>query len=113
MKISYTYNAKLIRVTDGDTVHALIDVGFRLFSEQPLRLYGINAPEIKTPEGKLAKAHLTELLGTGDQLTIKSYKDTEKYGRYLAEIYLPDDPISINQKMIDGGFAVEYFGGAR
>jgi len=44
----YKYNAKLIRVIDGDTIDALIDLGFNVWVKKRIRLYGINTPESRT-----------------------------------------------------------------
>ena len=64
----YTYKAKIIRVIDGDTVDALIDIGFHVHVKKRIRLYGINAPESRTRDkeekvrGLAAKARLKEIL---------------------------------------------------
>ena len=64
----YKYNAKLIRVIDGDTVDALIDLGFNVWVKKRIRLYGINAPETRTKDleekkaGNAAESRLIELL---------------------------------------------------
>jgi micrococcal nuclease len=44
----YEYNAKVLRVVDGDTVDVLIDVGFSTFKKERVRLHGINTPECRT-----------------------------------------------------------------
>ena len=44
----FCYNAKVSRVVDGDTVDADLDLGFKVFTKQRIRLYGINAPESRT-----------------------------------------------------------------
>jgi endonuclease YncB( thermonuclease family) len=77
-------------------------------------LSGINAPEKNTKAGKDAKAYIEKLLAGHDEVTIKTYKDEkEKYGRYLAVIFLPDSTVSVNQMMIDAGHAKEYNGEKR
>jgi endonuclease YncB( thermonuclease family) len=48
----YIYKAELIRVVDGDTVELMIDQGFSDFTEQKMRLYGIDSPEMRTNAGK-------------------------------------------------------------
>lgn len=97
--MKYTYPAEIIRVVDGDTVDVRLllieqDLGFDIRIAQhhhiKLRLAGINAPEKNTPEGLASKAFLSELLPVGTQCTVSTFKDrTEKYGRYLALIWLP------------------------
>lgn len=103
----YEYRAQIIRIVDGDTVHAEVQLGCDVRINLILRLYGINAPEMKTPEGQPAKAHLIELVGSAP-LTIRTVKDKrEKYGRYLATL-IRDDGVDINQSMLNDGYAVEY-----
>jgi micrococcal nuclease len=112
----YEYSAKCIRVVDGDTVDLDIDLGLDIHHQVRVRLYGINTPELHSsvPEeqakARQARLFLMTLLGSED-LIIKTEKDkTEKYGRYLAEIFTDGDPVSMNQKLLDAGLAVPYFG---
>lgn len=115
----YEYLATPVRVVDGDTVDVAVDLGFRIGMTMRLRLYGINAPEMKTPAGAPAKAHLADLIESSlvdGRLLIHTQKDrTEKYGRYLATLFAPNgptdrdgDPISINDLMVAHGHAVPY-----
>ena len=46
----YNYKAKLVRVVDGDTIDAEIDLGFGVFIKQRIRLYGIDTPESRTKD---------------------------------------------------------------
>ena len=73
-----------------------------------VRLAGINAPELSTPEGKRAKARLQELLPQTASVIVCTRKDKrEKYGRYLGTI-IDQDGHEINQRMILEGHAVPY-----
>jgi micrococcal nuclease len=105
----YTYRAHIIKVYDGDTVTALVDLGFHIQIEMNLRLYGIDTPEVRgedRPQGLIARDYLANLILHHD-VVIRTIKDKqEKYGRYLAVIYL--DELDVNQAMIDNGYAVEY-----
>ena len=107
----YEYFAQVLRVVDGDTVHADVDLGFDVHERMKLRLTGINAPELSTPEGPPARDHLTQLLGQYGPvaqvpLTIQTEKDRqEKFGRYLAKLILPG-PVDVNALMVADGFAV-------
>ncbi|HXV27629.1 MAG TPA: DUF1016 N-terminal domain-containing protein [bacterium] len=84
----FTYEAYVIRVTDGDTFHAVIDLGFGFTTEQKLRLRGLDAPEIESAAGREAKAFLeTEFAKTGGVVLIKTVK-SDKYDRYLADVWL-------------------------
>jgi len=44
----YIYNAKCLRVVDGDTLDAQVDLGFDTFKKIRIRLVGINTPESRT-----------------------------------------------------------------
>lgn len=102
----YLYKATILRVVDGDTVDALVDLGFHITIEMKLRLYGINAPEMKTEAGHPARDYLKSLLD-GKIITLKTIKDKrEKYGRYLA-ILIADNAI-VNDMMVNAGHAVPY-----
>ena len=121
----YIYKAELIRVVDGDTVELIIDQGFSNFTKQTMRLYGIDAPEMRTEAGKEAKAWLWEVLQPLEtiyvqtiQLSTKAKRD--KYGRFLAVLYgelpalipvarEPIHPSSINAQMITEGHAKERY----
>lgn len=112
----YNYKARIVSVHDADSVRADISLGFsNWLLNEPIRLYGIDAPEIRgdeRPEGLIAKEQLKELID-GKECVITSYKDKEgKYGRYLAtiHIYIPEDDswLNVNQWLIDQGLAVPY-----
>ena len=108
----YEYRARIVRVIDGDTVEAEVDLGFHISSRMTMRLFGINTPEIKgdsRPQGLAARDYLTHLIdihthGTSE-LTIHTQKDaTEQYGRLLATL-LADD-VNLNEALIAAGHAV-------
>ncbi len=118
----YTYKAKLMRVVDGDTVDAEIDLGFGVFMKQRIRLYGINTPESRTRDleekerGLAAKARLVEILGK--EFIIETILNKRgKFGRILGTLHTiaeeGGESININQKLVEEGHAVEYFGGSR
>ena len=112
----YKYNAKLDRVVDGDTVDALVDLGFNTWKKVRIRMMGMNAPESRTRDleekklGLAAKARLVEMLGNGE-FTLQSH-GVGKYGRSLGEIF-KENEVSINRQLINEGHATEYFGGKR
>ena len=111
MSDPYIRNAKVVRVVDGDTVVLNIDLGFSLKIEQVVRLYGINTPEMvgeSRNAGMLAKAYMYGMIPPMSDVTVKTIKPNDKYGRYLAEIYQIGDPVSVNQKMITAGHAIPY-----
>jgi micrococcal nuclease len=108
----YTYPAKIIRVYDGDTVIAIVDLGFHTKKEIKIRLAGIDTPELRKeerPQGIVSKERMSELILNKD-VVLKTYKDKqEKYGRWLGEIFLPDSKVSVNQIMINEGLAKPYY----
>ena len=121
----YTYEAKVIKVVDGDTIDALIDLGFDMHKSIRVRLVGINSPESRTRDleekklGLAAKARTKELLESVSSkpgyFRIKSH-GVGKYGRVLAEIYIQDkkgNSINVNKKLIHEGHAYIYDGGKK
>ena len=109
----YKYNAKLIRVIDGDTIDALIDLGFDVWVKKRIRLYGINAPESRTRDlsekekGLAAKARLLEILTAADDKFVLVSHGVGKYGRCLGELFIESQE-SVNQMLINEGHAIVY-----
>jgi len=103
----YNYKAKIIKVYDGDTVTAEIDLGFKIVFTEKIRLYGINAPELKGIErtkGLVSRDRLRELI-LGKEVNIITLKDKKgKYGRYIATIFL--DNKNINELLVKEGLAI-------
>jgi micrococcal nuclease len=107
----YIYKAELIRVVDGDTVELMIDQGFSDFTEQKMRLYGIDSPEMRTNAGKALTSALRAQYPEGSKLAVQSIEGPkkkqfqDKYGRYLAIIYdeKPESPREIvnGQKILE------------
>ena len=121
----YIYRGKLDRVVDGDTIDALIDVGFDIWLKKRVRFMGIDTWESRTrnleekAKGLEAKARLIELLDKVSSkpgfFRIKSH-GLGKYGRLLGEIFIMDtdgNSISINDKLIEEGHAYVYDGGKK
>lgn len=117
----YVYKIELIRVIDGDTIDAYIDLGFDVKVKKRIRFMGINTPESRTRDleekkrGLAAKERVKCLLEECDSdIELQSY-GVGKYGRCLGEISLPIDGelCSLNQLLIKEGHAVEYHGGKR
>lgn len=103
MQPDYIYKGIITRVIDGDTVVVNVDLGLRVNTQITVRMLGINAPEIKTEEGKRARDYL-RLLENRDVI-IKTHKDPrDKYGRWLGEIHSNGD--NINSLMVTMGYAV-------
>tara|TARA_R100000742_G_C4255904_1_gene73817 strand:- start:179 stop:538 length:360 start_codon:yes stop_codon:yes gene_type:complete len=118
----YEYEAKVTKVVDGDTVDALIDCGFSIFSHQRIRLLGINAPESRTRDkeekkrGLAAKARLKELIREGKgEIMVKTFMDRKgKYGRLLGVLYnLSVNEATYNDVLVAEGHAEDYYAKAR
>jgi len=109
----YEYNAKVIRVVDGDTVEALIDLGFRTWHRGMVRLYGIDTPEVRTRDleekkrGYAAKDRLVELLEKCEYEVKFVSHGLDKYGRSLATL-IDKDGVDLNQQLIMEGHAEPY-----
>ena len=122
----YRYNAKLIRVVDGDTIDAHIDLGFDVHVKKRIRLAGINAPESRTRnkiEKKLwlaAKERLIQILeGAADVFELESH-ECGKYGRVLGSLHINKlagkdvlTQVCINDMLVKEGHAMVYDGGKR
>ena len=121
----YIYKAKLDRVVDGDTVDALIDVGFDIWFKKRIRFKGVDTWESRTRNleekalGLKAKARTKELLekvsSKSGYFRIKSY-GLGKYGRVLADVFIEDKDgkqWNINQTLISEGHAYVYDGGKK
>lgn len=105
----YQYKAKVIDVYDGDTITAMVDLGFYHFQQMKFRLYGINTPELRGDEREkgLVVRDIVRAMILDKEVTINSYKDKqEKYGRYLANIIIGE--IDLNLWLVQNGHAKEY-----
>ena len=121
----YIYKAKLERVIDGDTVDALIDLGFDTWVKKRIRYKGIDTWESRTKDldekklGLAAKDRNKELLESVSSKSgffrLKSH-GVGKYGRVLGEVFVKDIEgieYNVNQTLIDEGHAYEYEGGKK
>lgn len=113
----YIYNAKCLRVVDGDTLDAQIDLGFDTHKIIRIRLVGINTPESRTRDleekkrGLAAKDRVKELLKSNKNKFVLHSQGVGKYGRCLGEIFLGES--KLNDILIEEGHAVPYYGGKR
>ena len=115
----YTYKAILDRVVDGDTVDALIDLGFDTHVKKRIRLYGMDAWESRTRDkeekvkGLAAKARLIQILDENENEFILVSHGVGKFGRCLGELFITSDSDSINNQLVLEGHAKKYNGGKR
>ena len=106
------FNAIVKRVLDGDTVDVLINLGFGIFIEKRVRMYGINAPETRTKDKKeKAKDRLNQLIKEANNQVILKYYGSGKFGRTLCDLYI--GRTNINKKLISEGHGKSYHGGKR
>jgi micrococcal nuclease len=121
-KDPYIYRIKsVLKVVDGDTIDASIDLGFDISLEKRIRLAGIDAPESRTTNlkekalGLESKEWLKKTLEGAKDIIIKTEKpdSTEKYGRIIGHLFINDQETSLNNQMIAEGYALEYEGGKK
>ena len=121
----YNYKISPLRVIDGDTIDAEIDLGFDVKIKKRIRFMGINTPESRTRDleekarGLAAKDRVKQLLDGCENITLNSH-GVGKFGRCLGEIMLDmvDGSekltlVNLNELLIKEGHAVEYHGGKR
>ena len=113
----HNYSAKLMRVVDGDTCDAMIDLGFDTWVKKRIRFYGVDTWESRTrnleekKKGLAAKAYVKDLLENSDEgkFVLKSY-GVGKYGRVLGELFVKGNEKSVNELLKENGHAYEYHG---
>jgi micrococcal nuclease len=115
----YEYNIKKVtKVVDGDTIDVDIDLGFNISYAQRVRLAGIDTPESRTKDlrekalGLEVKNKLKSAIESANTVIIKTElpDSTEKYGRILGWVYLDGAAKSLNEQLIDEGYAWGYMG---
>jgi micrococcal nuclease len=115
----YEYFVKNVTsVVDGDTIDVVVDLGFDIMFASRVRLAGIDTPESRTTDkaekilGLESKEYLKKQLKDAKSVVIKTEKmnSSEKYGRILGWIYVNGDTVSLNDKMINDGYAWGYLG---
>ena len=122
------YNFRVISIdkeVDGDTIDVTIDLGFDLSKKERVRVAGVDTPEKRTRNleekalGLDATAWIKDKLEGAvdgdDDLIIRTELDggVGKYGRLLGWLYIGDATVSLNEKMIDEGYAWAYDGGTK
>ena len=116
---------EIIKVLDGDTIDVIIDLGFDLYKKERVPIAGVDTPEKRTRDleekalGQDAtdwlKDQLDGAISGEDDLVIRTELDggVGKYGRLLGWLYIGDGTESINERMIQQGYAWEYDGGTK
>ena len=113
------------RVVDGDTIDVTIDLGFDLYKKERVRIAGVDTPEKRTRDleekalgidaTNWMKEKLEGAIDGDEELTIRTELKggMGKYGRLLGWLYVGDDNVSLNEQMIEEGYAWEYDGGTK
>ena len=116
---------KIDKVLDGDTIDVTIDLGFDLYKKERVRIAGVDTPEKRTrnlEEKELGidatnwlKEKLEGAISGDDDLVIRTELDggVGKYGRLLGWCYIGDGAVSLNEQMIEEGYAWAYDGGTK
>jgi micrococcal nuclease len=112
------YVKKVENVVDGDTIDVVIDLGFDIMFASRVRLAGIDTPESRTKDlkekalGLESKEYLKKHLKDAKSVVIKTEKinSSEKFGRILGWLYVNGETESVNDKMINDGYAWGYMG---
>ena len=122
------YNFRVIeinRVVDGDTIDVTIDLGFDLYKKERVRVAGVDTPEKRTRDleekalgydaTNWLKDALDGAIAGDDDLIIRTELDggVGKYGRLLGWLYIGDQEVSLNEAMIEEGYAWSYDGGTK
>lgn len=116
----YTYQGRVERIIDGDTISVSIPSFPAPFNPISVRVDRVNAPESRRPapdceieDGRLAKAFAAGRMPAGSTVTV-IYDDRrqDKYGRLLARVILPGGQ-DYGQALISEGLAKPYEGGKK
>lgn len=118
----YYYEAKVVKVYDGDTCTCVVDLGFKISTKIKVRLVGIDTPEVRTKDleekakGIATRDWLREKIL--DKKVLLHTKKRGKFGRWLGTIWTinedkPEFENSYNKQLIKEGLAKEYWGGKR
>ena len=122
------YNFRVIEITkvlDGDTIDVLIDLGFDLHKKERVRIAGVDTPEKRTRDleekalgidaTNWLKDKLDGAISGADDLVIRTelVGGVGKYGRLLGWLYIGDSTVSLNEQMIEEGYAWSYDGGTK
>ena len=116
---------EITKVLDGDTIDVLIDLGFDLYKKERVRIAGVDTPEKRTRDleekalgidaTNWLKDKLEGAINGDDDLVIRTelVGGVGKYGRLLGWLYIGDAELSLNEQMIDEGYAWSYDGGTK
>lgn len=128
---NYVTKGLVLDVYDGDTITVLRDLGHNIHFQTRFRIIGIDTPErrgVEKPWGLISREHIVQLIAQTTEwrvfktpwgenkfpvLIMRSVKPDKYGGRWLGEIWRPDDKQQINLQMVEDGFARLYDGGKK
>ena len=125
-KSCYNFRVTSIdKVLDGDTIDVTIDLGFDLYKKERVRVAGVDTPEKRTRDleekalgidaTNWLKEKLEDTINGDGELSVRTelVGGVGKYGRLLGWLYIDDSQISLNELMIQEGYAWPYDGGTK
>jgi endonuclease YncB( thermonuclease family) len=116
---------EVVKIIDGDTADFILDLGFDLYKKERVRIAGVDTPEKRTKnleEKALGidatnwlKEKLESTIAGDDELSVRTelVGGVGKYGRLLGWLYIGDESVSLNEQMINEGYALPYAGGTK
>ena len=116
----WEYSIRVLRVVDGDTVDAQVDLGFSTHKNVRIRVHGIDTPEVRTRDkaekakGIAATNRVKDLIANADEVVLRSH-GVDKFGRCLGTIILigAGQEFNLAEQLILEGHGTPYFGGKR
>nr|DAS58514.1 MAG TPA: nuclease-like protein [Caudoviricetes sp.] len=95
----FAFNGKVVSIHDGDTITVLQGK-----QQIKVRLFGVDAPELKQPYGKKSKQFLANLIA--GQIVEVEENGKDRYKRTIGTVYLGGT--DINAQMVANGYAWAY-----
>lgn len=92
----FAFSGKVVSVHDGDTITILAEK-----EQVKIRLFGIDAPELKQPFGRKSKEFLASMVA-GKNVEVEQ-QGNDRYGRAIGIVFL--DGRDINKEMVASGYA--------
>jgi endonuclease YncB( thermonuclease family) len=77
--------AFVYRVIDGDTYWVTVDLGYHCEMTIPVRLRGVDTPELGTTEGDNAKLAVRAMI-EGQPILLTSFKDHQSFARWIGDV---------------------------
>jgi micrococcal nuclease len=117
---AYIRKCRVLRVTDGDTIHISVDLGYRVSTVQCVRLLGVNCPEVKGETRDAGVAAHRFVLDWLSSVTCEDYirggwegdfiirtEKSDSFDRWLGVIYAENGEC-LNDELLKSGHAVPW-----